>query len=94
MDYKFKNNKYIFNKEGVHFSLTIQEVAEMRKHLSDIEQGADEECITDYCGHCGKKVNRNNWREHMLKTHICVLKEEPFDKEGNWLKLQDCVLAI
>jgi hypothetical protein len=37
MEYRKKNDIYIFNKEGVYFSLTEEQVTDMRKTLQNIE---------------------------------------------------------
>lgn len=34
--YKKKNNKYVFNNDGVHFTLTVDKIFEMSKLFSDI----------------------------------------------------------
>ncbi len=38
MDYKKKNGKYVFNKEGVKFALTEEQVTDMRETLQKVEQ--------------------------------------------------------
>ena len=38
MDYKIKNGKYVFNKEGVNFALTEEQVTDMRETLQKVER--------------------------------------------------------
>ena len=37
MNYKLKNDKYVFTKDGVNFSLSVAQVSEMRGMLEGIE---------------------------------------------------------
>ena len=38
MDYRIKNGKYVFNKGGVNFALTEEQVTDMRETLQKVEQ--------------------------------------------------------
>ncbi len=38
----------------------------------------------DYCLFCGKTVEADKWREHMLATHRAVLAENPINENGEW----------